>query len=127
MALVHRLFRLIGVVEPGQRARVNQVAGHLANVFAALHHHHMAEDERLWPILHARIPLRSNDIQRMQSEHAFIAKSVAIVELLLADWVAATRAHISELATVTCHGPSSGRNQNTHATGRRPSQRAKRS
>jgi hypothetical protein len=73
MAVVHRLFRselswagrLIGVVEPGQRARVNQVAGHLANVLAALHHHHMAEDERLWPILHARIPLRSNDIQRM--------------------------------------------------------------
>jgi hypothetical protein len=45
------------------------------------------------------MPLHSNDIQRMQTEHAFIAKSVAIVELLLADWVAATEARTTKLAT----------------------------
>jgi hypothetical protein len=45
------------------------------------------------------MPLHSNDIQRMQTGHTFIAKSVATVELLLADWVAATDARTSELAT----------------------------
>jgi hypothetical protein len=62
----------------------------------AVVHRLFRSEKRLW---HARIPLHSDTIQRMQSEHAFIAKSVAIVELLLADWVAATEAHTSELAT----------------------------
>lgn len=98
MALVHSIFRtelkfapdLIRGVEPGQRGRLKRVAGHIANVLAALHHHHMAEDELLWPKLHDRIPMRAQDIQRMETEHEFIAKSVFGVKLRLAEWIAAT-------------------------------------
>ena len=100
MALVHRVFRkelnsapeLVGSVEPGQRKRLKLVAGHITNVLAALHHHHMAEDELLWPTLHARIPVHAEDIHRMETEHEFIAKSVVSVELGLADWRAVTDA-----------------------------------
>lgn len=99
MALVHRVFRnelrsaprLIGSVQPGQRGRLKVVADHVANVLAALHHHHMAEDELLWPKLHTRIPHRAEEIQRMQEEHELIAKLVGSVELRLADWIAASR------------------------------------
>jgi hypothetical protein len=98
MALVHRVFRdelrsapaLIGQVRPGRRRSRKRVAVHIANVLAALHHHHMAEDELLWPTLHARVPLRAEDIHRMETDHGLIAKLVVGVELGLADWTAAT-------------------------------------
>jgi hemerythrin-like domain-containing protein len=111
MAVVHHVFRnelesapaLIGSVQPGQRRRLKLVAGHMANVIAALHHHHMVEDELLWPKLHARIPVRAEDIQRMEIEHQHIAKSVVNVELRLADSIATTgsaKAHIASQARV---------------------------
>jgi hemerythrin-like domain-containing protein len=98
MALVHDVFRsqlksvpeLIRSVQPGQRGRLKRVARHIANVLAALHYHHMAEDELLWPKLHDRIPLHAEDIQRMETEHEFIAKTVVSVESRLAEWIAAT-------------------------------------
>jgi Hemerythrin HHE cation binding domain len=98
MALVHRVFRselsaapgLITLVRPGQRGRGTQVSDHISNVLTALHHHHEAEDELLWPTLHARVPLRAEDIHRMETEHALIAKLVSSVELRLAAWLAAT-------------------------------------
>ncbi|MCV7401766.1 hemerythrin domain-containing protein [Mycobacterium fragae] len=98
MALVHSIFRkelqsaphLVRSVRPGQRGRANRVAGHTKNVLAALHHHHMAEDELLWPKLHDRMPQCAEDIQRMETEHEFIAKAVVGVELRLTEWIAAT-------------------------------------
>jgi hemerythrin-like domain-containing protein len=107
MALVHRIFRkeltavpdLIRSARPGERGRVKQVAGHIANVLAALHHHHLAEDELLWPKLHDRVPLHAEDFQRMESEHEFIAKAIVGVESRLADWVAATASTTTQPAT----------------------------
>lgn len=98
MALVHSIFRnelqsapdLVRSVRPGQRGRANRVASHTKNVLAALHHHHMAEDELLWQKLHDRMPQCAEDIQRMETEHEFIAKAVVGVELRLAEWIAAT-------------------------------------
>lgn len=118
MALVHRVFRdqlqlgpqLIGSVRPGDRRRRKVVAGHIANVLAALHHHHIAEDELLWPTLHARVPLRAEDVHRMETEHALIAKLAGSVERWLAQWIAtadstppqsrATEALISEMTSL---------------------------
>jgi hemerythrin-like domain-containing protein len=107
MALVHDVFRdelrsapeLIRNLRPDQRGRRKRVADHISNVLAALHHHHTAEDELLWPTLHARvIPLRSEDVHRMETEHALIAKLVDSVELRLADWIAATDGTAAEIA-----------------------------
>lgn len=96
MAVVHRIFRrelgsapqLISSVEAGQRTHLKRVAEHLSNILAALHHHHIAEDERLWPMLHARVPLHAQDIQRMEIEHELIAKSVDSVISRLSEWIA---------------------------------------
>jgi hemerythrin-like domain-containing protein len=106
MAMVHSVFRnelrsapaLINSVQRGQRRRVKLVAAHIANVMAALHHHHTAEDERLWPTLHPRVPLHADDLRRMETEHEFIAKSMVSVELRLADWIAATGSTNTKLA-----------------------------
>lgn len=94
MALVHNAFRtelelapeLIRGVQPGQRSRLKLVAGHITNMLAALHHHHMAEDELLWPKLQDRIPMHAEDFQRMETEHEFIAKAAVNVELRLIEW-----------------------------------------
>lgn len=102
MALVHRVFRcelesapeLIRSVQPGRHSRVKRVAGHIENVLAALHHHHLAEDELLWPQLLARTSVHGRDIRCMEIEHEFIAKSVASVKLCLAEWVGAAASPI---------------------------------
>jgi iron-sulfur cluster repair protein YtfE (RIC family) len=95
MALVHRVFSeqlncaplLIGRAQAGQRSDRKRAADHIANVLAALHHHHLAEDEVLWPKLRDRIPQRAEHIQLMETQHELIATSVDKVQLLLADWV----------------------------------------
>ncbi|WP_156622959.1 hemerythrin domain-containing protein [Mycobacterium sp. 1164966.3] len=98
MAMVHRVFRselrsaseLIRQVHPGQYGRRKRVADHILNVLAALHHHHHAEDELLWPTLRSRVRLRADDIDRMETEHALMAKLVSSVEVRLAAWIADT-------------------------------------
>jgi Hemerythrin HHE cation binding domain len=44
-----------------------------------LHHHHAAEDDLIWPKLHARMPLRVRTICRMEDAHRAIAASVDTV------------------------------------------------
>jgi hemerythrin-like domain-containing protein len=53
---------------------------------AALHHHHAAEDELIWPKLHARARTRVADITRMKDAHRGIADSVATVQAILPSW-----------------------------------------
>ena len=66
MLVVHRVFRrefhdmsgLIAGVAAGDTARAKVVGEHLRFMLAALHHHHAAEDELVWPKLHSRVPGR---------------------------------------------------------------------
>ena len=77
MALIHRVFRrelahapdLIRSVVAGDTKRSKVVSAHLCNIFSVLHHHRAAEDDLLWPMLRARLPLRVQDVARMQEEH----------------------------------------------------------
>ncbi|MEV6850326.1 hemerythrin domain-containing protein [Actinoplanes sp. NPDC051411] len=41
-----------------------------------LHEHHQAEDELLWPALHARAPLADDLITTMSRQHAAVASAV---------------------------------------------------
>ena len=41
-----------------------------------LHHHHAAEDDLIWPKLHARVPLCDHDICRMEDAHRAIAAGI---------------------------------------------------
>jgi hypothetical protein len=115
MAMVHRVFRrelqnaprLIRDVHPGDVKRSRFVGVHLGNILSALHHHHAAEDELLWPTLYSRIPLRENEIRRMEDEHAGIALSVDMLKPVSAAWSTSAdptlaKQFIVALAEVSC-------------------------
>jgi hemerythrin-like domain-containing protein len=94
MLFAHRVFRrelsdapeLIGGVASGDTNRSALIADHLGHMVAALHHHHAAEDELLWPSLHARIPTFGLEIQQMEDDHAAIAELVESVETVRTPW-----------------------------------------
>ena len=104
MALIHRVFRrelahapdLIRSVVAGDTKRSKVVSAHLCNVFSVLHHHHAAEDDLLWPMLRARLPLRVQDVARMQEEHTAIAESIEKVAAITTRWAATADPELAE-------------------------------
>lgn len=109
MVLVHRVFRrefhaaawLVETVRAGDVARARVVGDHLVFILSALHHHHTAEDDHVWPKLQTRAASNDADIQRMVDEHAAIAAVVRRVETLLCPWSAsADRGYGQQLAAV---------------------------
>ena len=65
-----------------QRADTNRAAivgGHVDFIATALHHHHAAEDEVIWPKLRERAATREVDITRMEDTHRDIADDIARV------------------------------------------------
>jgi iron-sulfur cluster repair protein YtfE (RIC family) len=57
------------------------IADHLGYIVAALHHHHTAEDELLWPALYTRVPATCDlTIKQMEDAHAAIAEAVEKVQ-----------------------------------------------
>jgi hemerythrin-like domain-containing protein len=109
MVLVHRVFRrefrmlpaIVRAVPAGDTARAVIVGDHLANVAGALHHHHVAEDELLWPKLLDRAGLHAGLIHRMEAQHARLDEPLRRIEALNARWRArALTADRDELAEV---------------------------
>jgi hemerythrin-like domain-containing protein len=96
MEIVHRVFRtelriapdLVRDIKAGDSKRSAIVGDHLNFIVAGLHHHHAAEDELIWPKLHARAPALAAEITRMEDQHRGIAEGVASVQELVASWVA---------------------------------------
>lgn len=84
MAMVHRAFRnelhgfpaLINSVHAEDVKRAAVVNAHLSFIGVLLHHHHAAEDDLIWPKLHARAPVGDHDICRMEDEHRAIAAGI---------------------------------------------------
>ncbi|MFD0683246.1 hemerythrin domain-containing protein [Actinomadura fibrosa] len=60
-------------VRPGDTARARVLAAHLADYLLALHLHHSAEDELLWPLLPARVGADADLVRRMEEQHARLA------------------------------------------------------
>src|SRR5258705_463276 len=95
MRLVHRVLRrefaaipvLIANVPNGDTARAKVVGDHVTFVVGALHNHHAAEDEMVWPLLHNRVPARADDIERMENQHSDIVGAVERVSASLSVWV----------------------------------------
>ena len=87
MALVHQAFRnelhnaagLIRDVNGRDTNRAAIVGGHVDFIATALHHHHAAEDEVIWPKLRERAATREVDITRMEDTHRDIADDIARV------------------------------------------------
>jgi Hemerythrin HHE cation binding domain len=104
MAIVHRVFRnelhnapgLVRGVKAGDTKRSAIVGRHLNFIVSGLHHHHAAEDELIWPKLHARAPNHAAEITRMEDEHRGIAEGVASVQDIVASWVASAEPGLAE-------------------------------
>ncbi len=110
MVVVHRMFRrefrlmpgLIRTVRPGDTARSEYVADHIAVLTEGLHHHHEGEDELLWPKLLDRVgSLNTELVQRMEAQHEVVASGLSQVDTLLPRWrTTADRSTGNELAAV---------------------------
>ena len=80
MVIVHRMFRRECALLPqlvaaadGDLNRARAVAGHAREVLDMLHHHHVGEDELLWPRLSARTRFHADLLARMDSQHQGLA------------------------------------------------------
>ncbi|WP_319434512.1 hemerythrin domain-containing protein [Mycobacterium sp. RTGN5] len=104
MPMVHRAFRnelhnipaLISAVCDGDAKRATVVDVHLDFIVTVLHHHHAAEDDLIWPKLHARVPMHDADITRMEDEHRNIDAGVAAAQAASARWAKAADSESAE-------------------------------
>jgi len=94
MVLVHRGFRrdfrmlpaLVRAVPEGDTERAETVGFHLEKLADALHHHHTAEDELLWPLLLERATLHTELINRMEAQHERIHQPLERIAELNPRW-----------------------------------------
>ena len=94
MVIVHRVFRrefrllpeLIGRVADGDTARAAALAEHATDLVKALHHHHQAEDELLWPPLLRQATPHTDLVRRMEAQHNDLSAALNQVEKLLPAW-----------------------------------------
>ncbi len=92
--IIHRFFaresrllaELVPGVAPGNRARAATLAAHFGDYRTALHHHHEAEDELLWPKLLARMDLDADVVLRMEAQHERIAATLGRASAAFAEW-----------------------------------------
>lgn len=94
MFLVHDIFRrelgllpdLIADVPPGGQ-RAADVASHVALMCSLLHHHHLAEDDVLWPLLLTRAPREIDPVVHLsQGQHEAIDSLVGAAGKQLEGW-----------------------------------------
>jgi len=104
MAMIHRTFHrefdnlsgLIRAVAPGDTHESRFIGNYLGNMISLLHHHHVAEDEVLWPRLRDRAPSSDNALQRAQDEHAAIAEAIDKVEAIRPSWTRCSEPRLAE-------------------------------
>jgi hypothetical protein len=94
MVVVHRVFRrefglmpaMFATVGAGGIQRSAVVGAHAAEVVSTLHHHHSTEDELLWPRLSRAAALPGDELDRMEHQHAEIARVLDEVGAILPRW-----------------------------------------
>ncbi len=73
---------LIPQAPAGDLRRAARIADHLELVIGLLRHHHLSEDEYLWPMLLERASMRADLVHRMERQHEQMAGHLANVETL---------------------------------------------
>jgi hemerythrin-like domain-containing protein len=119
MVIVHRMFRrecallpqLVAAVAGGDLARARTVAGHAREVLDMLHHHHVGEDELLWPRLSARTRFHADLLARMDSQHQGLAVLLEHAATALTAWQHAPTAPTSTALTTLLEQLSAGLNE----------------
>lgn len=103
MLLIHRVLRReLGQLPhlirsaSGDLGRAKRLAGHLGEMLDFLHHHHIGEDELLWPVLRPRVMLEGELIDRMESQHEQVAAAVTAVQADLPTWSRTADAEVGE-------------------------------
>ena len=110
MVIVHRMFRHECALLP---QLVDAVAGggHAREVLDMLHHHHVGEDELLWPRLSARTRFHTDLLARMDSQHQGLAVLLEHAATAFAAWQDAPTAHTSAPLTALLEQLSTGLNE----------------
>jgi hemerythrin-like domain-containing protein len=119
MVIVHRMFRrecallpqLVAAVPVGDVTRAHTVAGHAREVLDMLHHHHLGEDELLWPRLLARTRFHTDLLARMDSQHHGLAVLLEHAATALPEWQDTPTAHTSTPLTTLLEQISTGLNE----------------
>ena len=119
MVIVHRMFRrecallpqLVAAVAGGDLARARTVAGHAREVLDMLHHHHVGEDELLWPRLSARTRFHADLLARMDSQHQGLAVLLEHAATAFTAWQHAPTAPTSTALTTLLEQLSAGLNE----------------
>jgi len=116
MVIVHRMFRrecallpqLVAAVPVGDVTRARTIAEHVREVLDMLHHHHLGEDELLWPRLSTRTRFHADLLARMDSQHHALAVLLEHVATALPAWrdapAASTGAPLTALLEQISHG-----------------------
>lgn len=87
MVVVHNVFRthldalpaLVHDVADGDRERAAVLTDWLSELITGLHHHHVGEDELMWPLLVSRAPTDTALVLRMEEQHGRIADLISVV------------------------------------------------
>ena len=119
MVIVHRMFRrecallpqLVAAVPAGDVARARTIAGHVREVLDMLHHHHLGEDELLWPRLSTRTRFHADLLARMDSQHHALAGLLEGVATALPEWQHAPAARTGTPLTAVLEQVSRGLNE----------------
>jgi hemerythrin-like domain-containing protein len=119
MVIVHRMFRrecallpqLVAAVAGGELARARTVAGHAREVLDMLHHHHLGEDELLWPRLSARTRFHADLLARMDSQHQGLAVVLERAATAFTAWEHAPTAPTTTALTALLEQLSTGLNE----------------
>jgi hemerythrin-like domain-containing protein len=105
MVVVHTAFRrelgaapaLVRGVAAGDLPRAEVVAEHVQLLLEMLHHHHVGEDELLWPKLLQRVPAElTATVLLMESQHELIAAELEAAQAALPSWRAAAAVTVRE-------------------------------
>jgi len=105
MIVVHTAFRrelgaapaLVRGVAAGDSDRAQVVGDHVELLLDMLHHHHVGEDELLWPKLLQRVPEElAPTVLLMESQHALIAAEREAAQAALPSWRAAAAVPVRE-------------------------------
>ncbi|MGY1821738.1 hemerythrin domain-containing protein [Geodermatophilus sp. SYSU D00079] len=109
MVVVHRGFRrefrllpeLVRRVPAGDTARAAVLAAHTRLVLTALHLHHTAEDELLWPRLLERAAPDAALVHRMEAQHEQVERHTGRLTVALTRWEAEARPAVTEEVAAT--------------------------
>ncbi|WP_433790583.1 hemerythrin domain-containing protein [Actinoplanes sp. CA-252034] len=94
MVMIHRVFRreaaqllrFVSATGTGDVARARRLGRWTREYIGGLHHHHATEDALIWPLLHQRVTVHQELVDRMEMQHHALDATLAEVTTRLGAW-----------------------------------------